>query len=123
MDNEGDLIEFKPREIEGPLCGMGRNLVAITAEGNIQACMRMPIPLGNIYKDSIIKVWETSEKLKELRNLSRKDMVKCKACSLIDYCFICPGLQFLNKNNFREPYEEACENAALRKKQYEDAKK
>lgn len=122
MDNEGDIIGFEPRNIDGPLCGMGRTLLAITAEGDARACMRIPIALGNIYNESIIDIWNNSEKLKELRMIKRGNIISCRGCSLIDYCFICLGLQLLKINNLDAPYKEACENAILRKAFYEEKK-
>lgn len=121
-DNEGDIIGFEPRKLDGPLCGMGRTLLAITAEGDVRACMRIPIELGNIYEESIIDTWKNSDKLKELRMIKRGDIISCRGCRLIEYCFICLGLQLLKVNNLETPYKEACENAILRKEFYEEKK-
>ncbi len=122
MDNEGDLIELHQKDLEGPVCGMGRTLVAISAEGDVRACMRIPISLGNIYNDSIINIWNKSEELKKLRAIKRGDIIKCRECNLLEYCFLCLGLQLLNNKDFSMPYEEACENANFRKQLYDKKK-
>ncbi|OGF62386.1 MAG: hypothetical protein A2Y62_17205 [Candidatus Fischerbacteria bacterium RBG_13_37_8] len=123
IDNEGDILQLTPRSLDEVLCGLGRILIAITAAGFIQPCMRVPITLGSIYKDSIIEVWHTNEKLKELRYLKRFTIEKCRNCTLLDFCFVCPGLQLLKHNTFKIPYEEACENAQLRHKKYQESLK
>lgn len=123
MDNEGDIINLEPKKINDPLCGMARNSLAITAEGNIQSCMRVPIPLGTIYQHTLSHIWNHNKKLKELRRLSRKSMEKCQQCNLLEYCFLCPGLIYLNNNNFDIPYEEACVHAYIRYQSYEKGKK
>lgn len=115
FENESDIINSDGKKLEEPICAMGRSLISINAYGDILPCIRVPIPVANIYKDKFKEVWLYNEKLKELRNITRALGKKCKNCKLIDYCFLCPGLMYLNKKDFTEPYPEACKNAALRK--------
>ena len=123
LDNEGDMINLMPKKISDPVCGMGRNSIAITAEGIIQPCMRVRIPLGNILKNTLADTWKYSETLKEIRKISRVSMKKCKECTLINYCFLCPGLIIINNNNLRDPYPEACKHASLRYQRYKKEQK
>lgn len=114
FENEGDFVNFDHKRLDEPICAMGRSLISINAYGDILPCLRVPIPVGSIYKDEFKNLWFNNEKLKYLRNITRAMSAKCKNCKLINYCFLCPGLMFLNRKNFNEPYPEACMNAILR---------
>jgi len=119
FENEADLYpadmqNSNNKKLTEPICAMGRNLISINAYGEMLPCMRVPIPVGSIYKDEFRDVWLHSEKLQSLRNITRASSSKCRNCKLIDNCLLCPGLMFLNRKNFNEPYPEACMNAYLR---------
>jgi radical SAM protein with 4Fe4S-binding SPASM domain len=72
-------------------CGAGRNIIHVTYKGDIVPCSLFTedkFIQGNVRKDSIAKVWETSELLAFFRNTRVDDIPKCRECT---YKYLCGG--------------------------------
>lgn len=73
-----------------PLCGAGINDCCITANGDVYPCAGwQAMVCGNIFKTSLKEIWETSEKLKEIRQISRDVFPQCMKCEAKNYCAMC----------------------------------
>jgi radical SAM protein with 4Fe4S-binding SPASM domain len=97
------------------ICHIGKDKICIGANGNIFPCPGwQAMVLGNIFTDKILDVWNTSEKLKWLRGIKRKDFSNCLNCKNIDYCSMCIGRNF-NENNgdLYKMSEQYCKVAEL----------
>jgi radical SAM protein with 4Fe4S-binding SPASM domain len=68
-------------------CSAGRYFISIDPNGDITPCGFIPIPIGNIHKDSIKEIWEKSSILNQLRD---RDLLK-GVCSNCPNKFICGG--------------------------------
>jgi len=68
-------------------CGAGRIYAALQPNGTISPCVFMPIPLGNIRKQSFWKIWTKHPLLQQLRN---KDLLK-GMCGICPYRYVCGG--------------------------------
>lgn len=81
-----DLERFKNR----PVCGVGYDNCCIAANGDVYPCAGwQDFVLGNIYKQSLKEVWEESEKIKMLRNITESSFPQCLECEARQYCARC----------------------------------
>jgi radical SAM protein with 4Fe4S-binding SPASM domain len=82
---------------EGPVpcggCAAGLSGLTILSDGTITPCRRLPLPIGNVKKDSLREVWATSPVLSALRDRSGykgkcgtcKRWAQCRGCRAIAY--------------------------------------
>ena len=69
--NEGALDDPK---FDGPLCAAGNRYANISSSGEVRACNSMPVVAGNVREQSFREIWETSDWLKQVRSIRRKDL-------------------------------------------------
>lgn len=74
-------------------CAAGISGITILPDGTLIPCRRLPVPLGNIKKDSLREIWATSEVLEALRDRSRYKG-KCGACSRWAQCRGCRAIAY-----------------------------
>lgn len=69
-------------------CGAGRLYGSLEDNGDVGACVFLPIKVGNIKQQSFKEIWENSKVLKELRN---RDLYEenCKSCIFRNPCGGC----------------------------------
>lgn len=81
-----DLERFKKQ----PVCGVGYDNCCITANGDVYPCAGwQDYVLGNVYKQSLQEIWEQSERVKELRQITQASFPECLECDARDYCARC----------------------------------
>ena len=76
-------------------CAAGVSGLTILADGTITPCRRLPVPIGNIRKDSLRELWVTSPVLESLRDRSQyrgkcgscKRWADCRGCRAIAYAY------------------------------------
>lgn len=54
--------------------------------------------VGNVYRDTLNRIWHNSSKLNEIRKVTRKDFPQCIDCEARNYCAICMVRNY-NENN------------------------
>lgn len=100
LDYASDLEKFKPKDTEiefdrerylnRPICGVGYDNCCVTANGDVYPCAGwQDYVLGNVYKESLKDIWEKSEKIKDLRNITNAAFPKCVDCEARQYCSMC----------------------------------
>lgn len=81
-----DIERFKKQ----PVCGVGYDNCCIAANGDVYPCAGwQSYVLGNVYKQSLVEIWESSEKIKKLRKITQESFPKCLECEARDYCAMC----------------------------------
>ena len=81
-----DLERFKKQ----PVCGVGYDNCCISANGDVYPCAGwQDYVLGNVYKQSLKEIWESSERIKELRKITQASFPQCIECDARDYCSRC----------------------------------
>ncbi len=81
-----DLERFKKQ----PVCGVGYDNCCITANGDVYPCAGwQDYVLGNVYKQSLQEIWENSERVKQLREVTQASFPQCLECDARDYCARC----------------------------------
>jgi MoaA/NifB/PqqE/SkfB family radical SAM enzyme len=74
-------------------CAAGVSGLTILSDGTVTPCRRLPVPIGNVRKDSLREIWATSEVLQGLRDKSRYEG-KCGECSNWSGCRGCRAIAF-----------------------------
>lgn len=77
----------------GGFCPAGFSSLCILADGTVLPCRRLEIPLGNVLRDGLFKIWYTSDVLWELRD---KMLLKgkCRECSHLGNCGGCRAIAY-----------------------------
>lgn len=70
-----------PSNIEKDICCyIGDNFLSIDSKGNVYACRKLGIVIGNLYEQTLTQIWRNSKKLKELIDRSEYIHKKCTKC-------------------------------------------
>ena len=78
------------RYLKQPVCGVGYDNCCISANGDVYPCAGwQDYVLGNVYKQSLKEIWESSERIKELRKITQASFPQCIECDARDYCSRC----------------------------------
>lgn len=73
-----------------PVCGVGYDNCCVTANGDVYPCAGwQDYVLGNVYKQSLKEIWESSERVKNLRKITQASFPQCVDCEARDYCARC----------------------------------
>ena len=74
-------------------CAAGVSGLTIYPNGDVLPCRRMPIPVGNVRRDSLREIWATSPVLEALRDRSRYKG-KCGRCGQWAHCRGCRAIAY-----------------------------
>jgi radical SAM protein with 4Fe4S-binding SPASM domain len=77
-------------EISG--CSAGYNGLCIGSNGDVYPCRRLPLKIGNVYKESLIDLWH-HDVMKTLRDRKMRQG-KCAGCDISNLCGGCPGIAY-----------------------------
>lgn len=88
---KSDEMKFdKERFLKQPVCGVGYDNCCITVNGDVYPCAGWQgYVLGNVYKQSLKDIWESSERVKALRKITNASFPKCNDCEAFNYCNRC----------------------------------
>ncbi len=78
-------------------CAAGISGLTILPDGTLLPCRRLPLPIGNIKRDSLREVWASSEVLNALRDRSRYKG-KCGSCQKWAHCRGCRAIAYAYSN-------------------------
>jgi len=85
-------------------CAAGLSGLTILPDGTVTPCRRLPVPIGNVRKDSLREIWATSDVLNLLRDKT-KYSGKCAKCERWQVCRGCRAIAYAysqakGENNF-----------------------
>jgi SynChlorMet cassette radical SAM/SPASM protein ScmE len=94
-------------------CGCYNNKMAVRSDGAmIPCCMLSHMEMGRINQSSLIRVWQHSPVLSQLRrrfDIPMTEFYFCKACQYMPYCTgNCPGLSYTLTGEVNHPSPDAC---------------
>ncbi|HUO35623.1 MAG TPA: radical SAM protein [Candidatus Acidoferrum sp.] len=120
--DEDSIASVSSSGIEGSaydnrLCSAGHNSCYISPYGDVFPCVQLPVPSGNLRRQSFLEIWERSSGLKKIRSLRESQLRICSTCEIRRFCERCPGLAMMEGNDLMGPYERACELAELKAQQ------
>jgi len=94
MCNSRSLVaDMNDKNAAGGICSIGLDGLCILPDATVLACRRLPIPIGNLKNDSLLKIWHTSELLWEIAN-KRNLKGKCNSCEFIAQCSGCRAMAY-----------------------------
>ena len=88
-------IHWDPKPpLVGGECLRHQYSCAVNSEGNVQSCVGITIPLGNVRQLSLKEILRDSEVVQDLKNY--RDTIKgpCGECESIDSCYGCRGAAY-----------------------------
>lgn len=74
-------------------CAAGISGLTIMPDGTVVPCRRLPVPIGNVRKDSLREIWSVSPVLNDLRDRG-KYRGKCGSCSRWANCRGCRAIAY-----------------------------
>ena len=103
---------------EDRVCGVCMTSLCMVANGGVYPCSGWQCRiLGNLKTQTLKDIWENSEDVKYLRNIRKKDFLKCQKCEDKVFCSMCM-VRNANENPEGDPFkinEHFCKVAALNK--------
>lgn len=104
IENETDK-----KQVSDKLCGAGEHSISINPYGEVYPCNLLQLCIGDVTKQSVREIWDTSDMLKWWRENNRRSLKKgCSNCNMTERCIFCPGEAMMRKGNPLEMYEDAC---------------
>ncbi len=101
------------------VCGVCVSSLCMVANGDIFPCSGwQDYVCGNINDESLYDIWNNSSRVKQLREVRKRDFVKCKDCEDQDFCSICM-VRNANENPEGDPMkinEHFCKVANLNRR-------
>ncbi len=98
-------------------CSAGHNSCYISPYGDVFPCVQMPLPTGNLRRQSFVEIWRDSTEMKRVRAVRESRLPVCSSCELRQFCERCPGLAMMEGGDLEGPYERACELAEVKARQ------
>lgn len=83
----------------GAACSSGIDSICIMPDATVYPCRRLPISIGNLKKDSLFKIWYTSDVLWDIRN-KRNLQGKCSDCEILSLCCGCRSMAYAITGNY-----------------------
>ena len=116
-------IAFDPeRFARQALCGAGINSCCITENGDVYPCAGwQAMVCGNVYKQSLREIWETSPLFSKVRAVTQGDFPECLNCEARNFCAMCLVRNYNESNgDMFKINEHFCKVAFLNKKVVEE---
>lgn len=94
-----------PREkaADEAICPAGVNMCSITSTGDMLPCSQFHLPLGNVRRQPLRDIWESSPALQRLRAMRMGDLKPTDPSLGTTYVGLCPGLNLLEEGDFLRP--------------------
>ncbi len=94
MCNRGSpSTDIPSKDAAGGICSIGLDGLCILPDATVLPCRRLPIPIGNLKNDSLLKIWHTSDLLWEIAD-KRNLKGKCNSCEYINRCSGCRAMAY-----------------------------
>lgn len=109
------------------LCLGGFTSLCITPTLDVNVCVSMPRPVGNINEASLKEIWngaihkDMSSKLYEWQKLTKSDLKECYTKDYCKFCNYCAGMGYL-ENGFLEKSDILCIQARTKQRAYNSIK-
>lgn len=103
------------------ICPAATSECFVSAEGYVNPCPSWDLHLGDLSKDSLYDIWQSSPGVISLRHLTENDIKECIGCDAKSFCSRCLAANFNESNgNMLRMSKHLCELAHLLKKLYNE---
>jgi radical SAM protein with 4Fe4S-binding SPASM domain len=86
-------LNTTPYKELGAVCSIGLDGLTILPDATVLPCRRFPVPIGNLKRDSLEKIWFTSDLLWQIRDKNNLKG-KCNSCEFIPRCSGCRAMAY-----------------------------
>lgn len=88
-------IEWEPKPpLVGGVCLRHQFSCAVSSEGNVQSCVGITIPIGNVRTQSLKEILRDSEVVEDLKNYKETIKGPCGDCDSREACYGCRGAAY-----------------------------
>jgi len=88
-------IHWDPKPpLVGGECLRHQYSCAVNSEGNVQSCVGITIPLGNVRQQSLKEILRDSEVVQDLKNYRNTIKGPCGECESLETCYGCRGTAY-----------------------------
>ena len=94
-------------------CGASHNACYISAYGDVQPCVAMPIACGNVRDEPFEEIWRRSPEMLRVRSIRIRDLHTCSSCAAARFCTRCPGQALVENGDLYGPSTGNCEQALV----------
>ncbi len=94
-------------------CGASHNACYISAYGDVQPCVAMPIACGNVRDEPFEEIWRRSPEMLRVRSIRIRDLHTCSTCAASRFCTRCPGQALVENGDLYGPSTANCEHALV----------
>ncbi len=94
-------------------CGASHNACYISAYGDVQPCVAMPIACGNVRDEPFEEIWRRSPEMLRVRSIRIRDLHTCSSCAASRFCGRCPGQALVENGDLHGPATASCEQALV----------
>lgn len=115
-----DIFDVNKHKDES-LCLGGFTGLCISPDLEVHICPSLPLPLGDLNKESLIEIWinaklkDPHSKLYEWRKITLSDLKECYNHSYCRFCHYCAGMGYL-ENGFLKKSDVLCRQAKIKEK-------
>jgi radical SAM protein with 4Fe4S-binding SPASM domain len=109
----GEIPSVRPDLDEIP-CGASHNACYISAYGDVQPCVAMPIACGNVQDEPFEEIWRRSPEMLRVRSIRIRDLHTCSTCAASRFCSRCPGQALVESGDLFGPSSANCEQALVK---------
>ena len=96
------------------VCSICRSKVCVSSNGYVFPCVGWHKNIiGNLNKQSLKEIWESSKEIKELREIQLKKFNKCISCEDRGYCTICIMNNYNENRDIYKISEFNCRSASI----------
>ena len=101
IDRETYCIDWSPRPpLVGGSCLRHQYSCFITCHGDVQPCVGITIPVGNVKKEKLATIIKDSEVIGELRNYRERIKGPCAECEMRVDCYGCRGTAYQTTGDY-----------------------
>jgi len=108
-------VKQRLRRTGEPVCNVGKSSVVIDPSGEVRPCAMLPMVIGDLKKQTLKEIWDTSKTLKMVGAIKWKDLHGCSECDLRPWCVRCHGSALIEDGDLFGPSSIACDMARARK--------
>jgi AdoMet-dependent heme synthase len=97
-------------------CGMARNFLVVSPEGELLPCPLLQTSAGSLRRERLDALWREAPLLNQLRSRTFGQLNGCGTCPRSGYCDRCSAIALLENGDLDGPSSRACHLAALRER-------
>lgn len=94
-------------------CNCARGNCAITATGDVQPCISVPLVAGNVRQQGFAEIWKSAPLFQRIRGLELHDYPSCAPCPDKDYCSRSRGAAVTASGEYTGTDPFVCESAGI----------